>query len=293
MSELIQFLVRHGYSLVFVWVFIEQAGLPIPSAPLLLAAGTLSGTGRMNFGGTVALATIAAMLSDAIWYELGRRNGVRLLLFAKFIPGLNAMSPPLAGIIHMGWRRFVLSDALGSLLWASVYLLTGYALRGELERIASRASLMGRWALILLIAAFAGYIGWKFYNRQNFLRKLRIARITPEELKGKIDAGEDVIIVDLRHALDFDAQPDTILGALHMDAAELEEAHEVIPRDREIVLFCACPNEATAARLALLLRSKGITRIRPLAEGYDGWRSRGFPMNRIARDASEAQTAGV
>src|SRR2546428_9688696 len=214
MSDLVEFLVRQGYSLVFVWVFIEQAGLPIPSAPLLLAAGTLSGTGRMNFGVTVALATIAAMLSDAIWYELGRRkgvkvlrllcrislepdscvrrtqvsfgrHGVRLLLFAKFIPGLNAMSPPLAGIIHMGWRRVVLSDALGSLLWASVYLLTGYAFPGGLERIASPASLMGRWALILLIAAFAGYIGWKFYNRRNFLRKLRIARITPEGLKGK------------------------------------------------------------------------------------------------------------
>src|SRR5712691_6646357 len=126
MSELIQFLVRHGYSLVFVWVFIEQAGLPIPSAPVLLAAGSLSGTGRMNFGATVALATIAAMLSDAIWYELGRRkgvkvlrllcrislepdscvrrtqvsfgrNGARVLLVAKFIPGLNAMAAPLAG----------------------------------------------------------------------------------------------------------------------------------------------------------------------------------------------------
>jgi membrane protein DedA with SNARE-associated domain/rhodanese-related sulfurtransferase len=276
----------------------------------------------MNLGVAVALAPVAAMLSDALWYQLGRRkgvkvlrllcrislepdscvrrtqvsferHGVRLLLFAKFIPGLNAMTAPLAGIVRMGWRRFVFPDALGALLWASTYLLTGYAFRGELERIAARASLMGRGAMILLIAAFAGYIGWKFYHRQKFLRNLRIARITPEELKEKIDAGEDVIIVDLRHALDFDAQPESIPGALHMDAAELEEAHEVIPRDREIVLFCACPNEATAARLALLLRSKGITRIRPLAEGYDGWRSRGFPMSRIARDASEAQTAGV
>jgi rhodanese-related sulfurtransferase len=125
------------------------------------------------------------------------------------------------------------------------------------------------------------------------LRKLRIARITPEELKGKIDAGEDVIIVDLRHALDFQAQPETIPGALHMDAAELEEAHEVIPRDREIVLFCACPNEVTAARLALLLRSKGITRIRPLAEGYEGWRSRGFPMSRPKDESPSVQPVVV
>ena len=101
-----------------------------------------------------------------------------------------------------------------------------------------------------------------------------------------MDAGEDVIIVDLRHALEFDAQPETIPGALHMDAAELEEASEVIPRDREIVLFCACPNEVTAARLALLLRSHGITRIRPLAEGYEGWRTRGFPLRLANEEAT-------
>jgi rhodanese-related sulfurtransferase len=125
---------------------------------------------------------------------------------------------------------------------------------------------------------------WKYYHRQKFLHKLKIARITPEELKGKMDAGEDVLVVDLRHALDFDANPETIPGALHIDAAELEEAAEVIPRDREIVLFCACPNEVTAARLALLLRSKGITQIRPLAEGYEGWRSRGFPMSMLREE---------
>ena len=199
------------------------------------------------------------------------------------------MAAPLAGIIRMGWRRFVLFDTLGALLWSGAFMITGYVFSGELERIAGRAAYLGEWLLVLILAAFAGYIGWKYYNRRRFLRKLRIARITPEELKGKIDSGEDVIIVDLRHAFDFEAQPETIPGALHMDAAELEEAHEVIPRDREIVLFCACPNEVTAARLALLLRSKGITRIRPLAEGYEGWRSRGFPMSRPKNEPQDAQ----
>jgi rhodanese-related sulfurtransferase len=190
------------------------------------------------------------------------------------------MAAPLAGIIRMGWRRFLAFDVLGALLWSSTFMFAGYVFSGELERIAARAAYLGTWLLVLVLAAFAGYIGWKYYNRRKFLRNLRIARITPEELKRKIDSGEDVIIVDLRHALEFEAQPETIPGALHMDAAELEEAHEVIPRDREIVLFCACPNEVTAARLALLLRNKGITRIRPLAEGYEGWRSRGYPMSR-------------
>jgi membrane protein DedA with SNARE-associated domain/rhodanese-related sulfurtransferase len=322
MNELVQFVVRHGYSLVFAWVFLEQAGLPIPSAPLLLAAGALAGTRQMNLGLVVAFAAVAALTSDCMWYEMGRRNGVRVLqllcrislepdscvrrtqvsfgkngarvlLVAKFIPGLNAMVAPLAGIIHMGWRRFLLFDVAGALLWVGAFTVTGYVFSGELERVVANAAYLGEWLLVILLAAFAGYIGWKFYNRRRFLRRLSIDRITPEELKGKIDAGEDVIIVDLRHALDFEAQPETIPGALHMDAADLEEAYEIIPRDREIVLFCACPNEVTAARLALLLRSKGITRIRPLAEGYEGWRSRGFPLVLAKNQEGDAQAANA
>ncbi len=314
MNELLQFVVQHGYMLVFAWVFVEQAGLPIPSAPLLLAVGALAGTHQMNLGVAIAFATIGSIASDTMWYELGRqkgvrvlqflcrislepdscvrrsqvsfgRNGPRVLLVAKFIPGLNAMAAPLSGVIRMGWRRFLLFDALGALLWVSAFTITGYTFSTDLERVAARAAFLGEWLLVLLLAGFAGYILWKFYNRQKFLRKLKIARISPEELKEKIDAGENILVVDLRHALDFDANPETIPGALHVDAAELEEASEVIPRDREIVLFCACPNEVTAARLALLLRSKGITQIRPLSEGYEGWRKRGFPMS-LAKDES-------
>jgi membrane protein DedA with SNARE-associated domain/rhodanese-related sulfurtransferase len=322
MNELLQFVVRHGYVLVFAWVFIEQAGLPIPSSPLLLATGALAGMHQMNLWVALVIAAIAAVCSDSMWYALGRYKGVRVLqllcrislepdscvrrtqvsfgkngasvlLVSKFVPGLNAMAAPLSGIIRMGWRRFLLFDALGTLFWVSSFTMTGFAFSDELERIAANVAFMGEWLLFLLVAGFGGYIGWKFYNRQKFLSRLKIARITPEELKEKIDAGEDLIILDLRHALDFSAQPETIPGALHMDAAELEEAHEVIPRDREIVLFCACPNEVTAARLALLLRSKGITRIRPLAEGYEGWRKRGFPMAVPKNDASDVQPVGA
>ena len=307
MAELLQFVVRHGYMLVVAWVFVEQAGLPIPSSPLLLAAGALAGTHRMNLGLAVAFATIACVASDSMWYCLGRWNGVRVLqllcrislepdscvrrtqvsfgrsgarvlLIAKFVPGLNAMAAPLSGVIKTGWRRFLLFDFAGSLLWATAFTLAGYVFSDQLELVAAKAAYLGEWLLVLLLGAFASYIGWKFHKRQSFLRKLRIARITPEELKGKIDAREDIVVVDLRHSLDFDAHPETIPGALHMDAADLEEASDIIPRDREIVLFCACPNEVTAARLALLLRSKGITQIRPLAGGYEGWRNRGFPL---------------
>ena len=314
MKDTLEFVVRHGYLLVFAWVFVEQAGLPFPSAPLLLAVGALAGTHRMNLGIAIAFAVLGAVASDLMWYEIGRlkgvrvlqflcrislepdscvrrtqmsftRNGANVLLGAKFIPGLNAMAAPLSGIIRMEWRKFLLFDAIGAFAWVGAFTITGYAFSGELDRVAARAAYLGGWLLVLVIAAFAGYVVWKFYNRRKFLHKLKIARITPEELKKKLDAGEDVLVVDLRHSLDFDANPETIPGAVHIDAADLGEAFDAIPRDRDVVLFCACPNEVTSAKLALLLRSKGITRIRPLAEGYEGWRSRGFPMS-VAKDES-------
>ena len=307
MSGTIQFLVRHGYLVIFLWVLAEQAGLPVPSGPLLLAAGALSGTHRMNLLGALALPILAVGICDTLWYQLGRRRGIKVLkllcrislepdsclrrtqtnfekyggwalVVAKFVPGLNAMAPPLAGIIRMPWQRFLLFDGVGSLLWAGAYMGTGYVFSGELERVAAHVAFLGRGLLVLLIAALAGYIGYKYFNRRRFLHKLRIGRITPEELKQKMDSREDVIIVDLRHAVEFAAEPETIPGAVRMDPGDLEEAFDVIPRDREIVLFCNCPNEATAAQLALRLREMGITRIRPLAEGIAGWKKRGFPL---------------
>lgn len=266
MTETLQFVVQHGYMMVFAWVFVEQAGLPVPSAPLLLATGALSGMHQMNLGIAVACAALGAVASDSMWYEIGRLRGVRVLQFlcrislepdscvrrtqvsftrngpsvlmaAKFIPGLGAMSAPLAGIIKMGWRKFLLYDVAGAVAWVSAYMFTGYVFSGELERVARGAAHLGEWVLVILVAGFAAYIGRKFYNRQKFLSKLKIARITPEELKRKMDAGEDILVVDLRHALDFDANPETIPGALHVDAAELEEASEVIPGTEKSFCF--------------------------------------------------------
>src|SRR5712692_2710065 len=267
MKQTLEFLVRHGYAVLFVWVFVEQVGLPLPSVPLLLAAGALAGTGRLNLALVVLVPAVAAIFSDAIWYELGRRRGVKVLrllcrislepdscvrrtedvfarqgarslVLAKFIPGLSTAAPPLAGIFGMRLDRFLLFDALGTLLWVSVYVGLGFAFSNQLERVADRALTFGSWLLAILVGALAAYIGWKFVYRQRFLHALRIARITPEELKQKLDAGEDVVIVDLRHSLDFEAEPITIPGAHRLDAAALEDASDVIPHDREVVLYC-------------------------------------------------------
>jgi membrane protein DedA with SNARE-associated domain len=235
--------------------------------PLLLAAGALAGTGRMSFFASLFYAVLAAVAADMIWYRLGRRKGIKVLqllckislepdscvrrtegvfakqgarslLLAKFLPGLSTVAPPLAGIFHMRARRFLLFDGLGSLLWAGTFLGLGYVFSGEIERIAGHLASLGGWLLVLVFGALAVYITYKFIGRQRFLRELQIARITVDELKEKIDAGEELVIVDLRHSMDFEADPETIPGAFRLDAKELEENNDRLPHDREVVLYC-------------------------------------------------------
>jgi membrane protein DedA with SNARE-associated domain len=267
MHSTLEFVLHHGYALLLGWVFAEQLGLPVPSLPLLLAAGALAGTGHLNFFFSLFVAVLAAVTADTMWYWLGRvrgikilqllckislepdscvrrtqgvfsRQGARSLLLAKFLPGLGTVAAPLAGIFHMRPRRFLLFDSCGAVLWAGSLLGLGFVFSGEIEHIAEYAARLGGSLLILLIALLGAYIAYKFIARQRFLRELRIGRITPEELKTKLDAGEELVIVDLRHSLDFEADPETIPGAFRMDAKELEEKNDRLPRDREVILYC-------------------------------------------------------
>ncbi|HEY2120975.1 MAG TPA: VTT domain-containing protein [Candidatus Acidoferrum sp.] len=267
MHAMLEFILRHGYLVLLVWVFAEQAGLPIPSLPLLLAAGALAGAGKLNFSIALLICLLAALAADTIWYELGRHKGIRVLqlicrislepdscvrrteglfekqgarslLFAKFLPGLNTVATPLAGIFHMRLRKFLLFDALGSLLYAGTFLGIGYVFSGQIEKIAEQAERLGRGLSVLVIALLAAYILYKFTARQKFLRELRIARISVDDLKKKIDEGEELTIFDLRHSLDFEADPETIPGAFRMDSSELQEKGDTLPRDREIILYC-------------------------------------------------------
>lgn len=267
MHRTLEFLLHHGYVVLLAWVFVEQAGIPVPSLPLLLAAGALAGSHQLNLFASLAIATFAALLADSLWYHLGRTRGVailrvlcrisiepdscvrrteglfskqgaRSLLFAKFIPGLGAVAPPLAGIFHMRTRRFLLFDALGAALWAGTFLGLGYAFSSEIEHIAERAASLGSGLVVLLLAALAGYLAYKYISRRRFMRELRIARITVDELKERLDGGEEVAVVDLRHSVEFEADPETIPGALHMDASNLEQHGELLRHGQEVVLYC-------------------------------------------------------
>jgi membrane protein DedA with SNARE-associated domain len=267
MPSLLETLLRHGYLFLAAWVFLEQVGLPLPSFPLLLTAGAMVGAHRLNFGFALFTCTLSTIVADCLWYELGRRKGskvlhflcrislepdscvrrteglfekqgARSLLLAKFLPGLGAVATPLAGIFQMRIRKFLLYDILGVLLWLCTYMSLGFFFTKEIERIAQNAKALGSWMVVLLIAAFIAYISYKFVARQRFIRNLRIGRITVAELKQKIDAGEPISIVDLRHDLDFEADPETIPGALHLDSKELSEKKGLLPADREVILYC-------------------------------------------------------
>ena len=265
LEQAADFLIRHGYALLFGWVLFEQMGLPIPAAPLLIAAGALARAGKMNLTFAVALAFIAVILADLFWYSLGRyrggrilkllcrislepdscvrrtenlfvRRGVHALLVAKFVPGLNTAAPSLAGIFRMPVRRFMIYDSLGALFWVVTVTSLGLMFSNQLEQIALR---WGGWLVAVLAGGLAAYVLWKFIQRRRFLRRLRIARITPKELMDKLTAKENISIVDLRQPMDIEAFPQMIPGALRIAMEEIEERHGEIPRDRDVVLYCS------------------------------------------------------
>ncbi len=267
MDEAVSYLIRHGYAVLFVWVAAEQFALPVPSEPVLLASGALAGAGQLRLSLAVVVGVAASLLADVVWYEIGRtrgsrvlrflcrislepdscvrqsqekfaRYGARSLLVAKFVPGLNTVAQPLAGILGMKRRRFLFFDSLGAVMWIGGYMALGYVFSDQLERVAAYGAHLGMWLIVLLLGALVLYISVKYVRRQRFIRQLRIARITPAELRQKIDAGEPVMIVDLRHSLDFEADPALIPGAIHLTPDEIERRAGEIPRDREIVLYC-------------------------------------------------------
>jgi len=268
LNETLQFLSRHGYAVIFAWVSAEQAGVPVPALPMLLAAGALAGAGRMNAAAAAAFAVAGSLASDSMWYALGHTRGIRVLkmlcrislepdscvrntqgvfarygarslLVAKFIPGLGAAAPPLAGVVRMKAWRFFLFDVLGASLWACTYITVGFVFSNQLELVAMQGGRLGAGFLTLLAAACAAFIAWKYVRRRRFLANLQQARITPEELREKMQQGEEVTVVDLRHMLSVEADPELIPGAKWIDPDSLDLQTADLPRDRDVILYCA------------------------------------------------------
>lgn len=267
MNETIQFLLEHGYIVLFIGVLIDQIGIPLPVLPLLLTAGALSGTGQLDLVPAILLAATGSFLSNILWYEMGRHYGSGILSFickisfepdacirrtedtfhrfgkgsliiAKFIPGLNTVASPVAGVFKMSRFVYLTLNAAGALLWASVFIGLGYLLRDQLEEALNTILDFGGSITAVLVTIVILYAGIKYFRRHFMIRSLRIARITPDELKNMMDANIELAIVDLRHTLDMTKTPQTLPNAIQIAPEELSKRHTEIPPNRQVILFC-------------------------------------------------------
>ncbi len=264
---MIQVLRHYGYSFVFLAIFAENLGLPIPSFPVVLVAAALAGTLSFRLHGIVAVSVLAALAGDAIWYAIGRRRGrpiLRLLcsvslgpdscvsrteglfqryggkslLVAKFLPGLNTVAPPLAGMLKMSPLRFVLFDLGGIALWVGSAILLGLGFRSEVEWIMAWLAALGLTSVLILLVLLAGFVLLKWVDRRRFYRTLADARITPEQLKERLERGEDLVIVDLRSDLNYLKEGAKIPGALRIPPGEFAARSGAIPPSRPVVMYC-------------------------------------------------------
>lgn len=316
MTDTRQFLIKHGAPVLFGAVFVEQMGLPIPALPWMLAVGALSATGAFNSAIAISVTMAACLVADGIWFYLGRfrgnqvlnllcrislepdscvrrtqnaftRWGWRGIVVAKFVPGLSTMAPPIAGMSRMNAGRFLLIDGLGSLLYGGCYIYLGYFFSAQIQQIEGAFSQIGGSAMRLVLGIIVVYIAFKYWQRKRLLDRLRMTRITVADLRQMQDAGETPVILDLRSVAELENDPVLIKGAIHLTIDDVKERRYKIPAGSDVIVYCSCPNEVTSARVALLLRHQGFTRVRPLLGGIDAWREQNYPLiKRFPSDAS-------
>jgi membrane protein DedA with SNARE-associated domain/rhodanese-related sulfurtransferase len=303
---------EYGLALVFANVLLEQLGLPIPAVPVLVVAGALAAEGELSPLAVFGVAFVACMIGDAIWFLAGRRYGRRVMAFlcrvslspdscvrqtefrferwgrltlvlSKFIPGLSTIAPPLAGAMRLGWPSFLLLNGLGVVIWAGGAIGVGMAFHTQINEFIVRLEGLGTLAAEAAGVLLGGYIALKWWERRRFYRMLRIARIGVADLRALMDGGRRPVVVDVRSPGARDLDPRFIPGALAMDAAEVDRRLGELPADREIVFYCTCPNEASAAQVAKKLIGLGYARVRPLHGGLDAWIAAGYEVERRAK----------
>jgi membrane protein DedA with SNARE-associated domain/rhodanese-related sulfurtransferase len=300
-----------GLSVIFFNVLLDQLGLPLPALPTLVIAGALAADGRLSWSAVSLLALAACVLGDSAWYLAGRAYGARVmkllcrisltpdicvsetqtsferwgdkaLLFAKFVPGLSMIAPPLAGALRMSVPRFVLLSLAGSAAWVGAALIGGVLLRPQIEKLLPRLAGVGGAALLLLLLLLGAYIGYKWWDRRRFFSALHMARISVDELYAQMQSEPKPIVVDVRSLTAQELHSRRIPGALHVPVQEVASHIGSLPRDRDIVFYCTCPNEASAAQAARLLMNHGFKRVRPLHGGLDAWVAAGYGVEEVA-----------
>jgi len=319
------FFVQYAYGILFLWVLVEQFGIPIPSIPVLLTAGTLSATHRIHASYSLLAVLLACMIADSVWYFLGRRYGnsiLRLLcrfsleastcvsktegyfirrgpvtlLFAKFVPGLSTVAAPIAGQTGMPYSRFFWWDLAGSIVWAEAYLLAGRFFGDIAQKSTAFFHVLSHFAFTLFVLMVLGFMAYRIMKQRRFLTQVRALRLEPEELKEMIDHAAEAgnippFIVDLRHPLDYLPDPRVLPGAVRIGPNEIALHNEKIPRDRDVILYCTCPSEETSAKVALQLQKVGVYRVRPLRGGFDGWKEAGYPLEDYVEPQDQPATS--
>lgn len=316
--DIILLIAQYGLLLIFFNVLIEQLGVPVPAVPTLMVAGAQVASGQMQPVAVIGVAVLACLVGDLLWFCAGRRYGAGVmrtlcrislspdscvkqselrfqrwrggvLVIAKFVPGLSTVAPPLVGAMGLRLSSFILLDGLGSLLWATVAVGLGYACAAQIDHLLTTIADAGAVALELVAALLVLYILLKWWQRRRLLRTLRMSRITPDELHQALVDDAPVVVIDVRpHAsrlLDDRAVP----GALLIDTTGIDHTVHDIALDRELVLYCNCPNEVSAAKLAKVLMAQGYERVRPLLGGLDAWDAAGYPVERLFPLSADGQ----
>jgi len=308
---------HYALLIVFLAVLVDQLGIPLPAIPILVAAGTLAAAGKANAAALFFAAVLACLIADSVWFVIGRRYGMRVLktlcrisiepdscvsetqhrferwganslIIAKFVPGLAVIAPPLAGALRVAWPRFLTLSALGGALWVAVGLGAGLAFKAQLEWLTGYVERFAGVAVTVLAMLFAAYIARKWRQRRRFLHELRMARITVEELYTLVQSGQEPIILDVRTHTARGLEPRWIPSAIHTPVAEIEQRLSELPRDREVIVYCTCPNEASAALVAKQLLRHGFKRVRPLHGGLDAWVAAGYAVEPTATAPPES-----
>lgn len=304
MSELIA---QYGLALIFANVLAERAGLPLPAMPTLIVAGALAVTGELFALEVIGVAFVACVIGDTLWYAAGVFYGRRVisllcrisvspdscvrqtedrfaqwgrltLVIAKFVPGLSTVVRPLAGTIHLGWWRFELYNGIGAALWVGAAVLAGMVFHDEINQLLLWLRDFGIIAVAILFALALGFIAVKWWQRRRFAKMLRIARINADELRRLMEREPQPIVVDLRSSINRDQDGRRIPGARILRLDEITRNTEQFPLDREVIFYCSCPNEASAAFAARQLINLGYTRVRPLLGGLEAWVSAGYEV---------------
>lgn len=316
-QHLVALIADYGLLLVALCVMAEQIGLPVPAFPVLLVAGALAAAGRLPLAALVVVSLAAALACDLLWYWAGRRYGPHLLrglcrislspdscvhrselrferwgggilVFAKFVPGLSLVAPPLAGALGLSLRTFLLLDGGGGLLWTAAGVGLGYAFAPAIGRLLDAVAATGRISLVVVVALFVLFAIWRWLRRRRLREALAVPRIDTAQLHAALAAAAPPLVVDVRSAVSRKLDPRIIRGARLADAEGIAAELGDVPRERNIVTYCNCPNEATSARAARTLLAHGYRNVHPLAGGLVAWAGAGLPIERADRDAGAA-----